>query len=258
MALGRNSGFGRRQQQWAVTANSRVNTMDDAAVDEGLRAYMLRVYSYMAGGLALAGAVCLFLASQPQLVIGMINSGFYLIFFIAWIIFSFIAPRMMMTKSVATAQIVFWIDAALWGVAIAPTITAFLLDPTMVSTIARAFFITAAMFAGLSLYGYTTKRNLGPIAAFAMMAIIGVLLVMIVNMIFFQDTGLHLLISFAVVGLFSIMTAFQTQQIKEMYYATTSDDDVTRFAVFGASQLIGSFIILFLYILQILAALRGE
>lgn len=258
MAFGRRNSRGLGMEpQWAVTGSSRINTQSTAEVDEGLRAYMLRVYNYMAMGLALAGAVCLFLASQPQLVFSMMESGVYLIFFIAWIIFSFISPRIMLTRSLVAAQTVFWIDAALWGIAIAPTITIYL-QMDMIGTIARAFFITAAMFAGLSLYGYTTKRNLGPIATFAMMAILGVLLVMIINMIFFQDSGLQLLISFAVVGLFSIMTAFQTQRIKEMYYATTSDDDVTRFAVFGASQLIGSFIILFLYILQILAALRGE
>ena len=141
--------------------------------------------------------------------------------------------------------------------AIAPTITVYL-QMDMVGTIARAFFIAAAMFAALSAYGYMTKRNLGPIASFAMMGVFGMIILMLLNIFFFQDSGLQLLISVAVVGLFAVLTAWQTQSIKEMYYASDNNDDIARYAIFGASQLMGSFIILFIYILQILGALRGE
>ena len=107
MALGRGNRRGFGQPQWAVTANSRISTQSQAEVDEGLRHYMLRVYNYMAGGLAVAGLVCLALASQPELVFSLMNSGLYMVFFIAWIAFGFFAPRLMLSRSVATSQTVF-------------------------------------------------------------------------------------------------------------------------------------------------------
>ena len=225
-----------------------------AEIDAGLRSYMLRVYNYMSLGVAFTGAIAMLVASDVALVQG-VASMFWL-FFIAIIGMGFIAPRLMTSKSVATAQICFWAYAALWGAVLGPTIWVYgQIDPML---IARAFFITAATFAGLSLFGYTTKKNLGPIGAFLSMATIGLLIAILVNWFFVQSTGFDLILSIIVVLVFSGLTAYETQMIKNMYFESDGHDVVTRKAIFGAFMLYGAFVTLFVWILHILGMMRGE
>jgi FtsH-binding integral membrane protein len=127
------------------------------------------------------------------------------------------------------------------------------IDPML---IARAFFITAGAFAGLSLFGYTTKRNLAPIGAFLCMATFGLLIAMLVNVFFIQSTGFDWLISGGVVLIFSGLTAYETQMIKKMYYESDGADVTTRKAIFGAFMLYGAFVTLFIWILHILGMMR--
>ncbi|MDX1425867.1 MAG: Bax inhibitor-1/YccA family protein, partial [Kiloniellales bacterium] len=129
------------------------------------------------------------------------------------------------------------------------------IDPMM---IARAFFITAATFAGLSLFGYTTKKNLAPMGAFLVMATWGILIALLVNVFFVQSAGFELILSIIVVLVFSGLTAYETQMIKNMYYENEGHDVVTRKAIFGAFLLYGSFVTLFIWILNILGMMRGE
>ncbi|MGF1610760.1 MAG: Bax inhibitor-1 family protein [Kiloniellales bacterium] len=225
-----------------------------AGIDVGLRDYMLRVYNYMALGVAFTGAVAMIVAMNPVLVQG-VASMFWL-FFIGILGLGFFAPRIMMTKSVGAAQICFWVYASLWGALLGPILLAYAqLDPMI---IVRAFFITAGTFAGVSLYGYVTKRDLSPFATFFMMAVIGLLIAIVVNAIFIQSVGFSLLTSVIVVLLFSGITAWETQIIKSMYYETEGHDVVTRKAIFGAFLLYGSFVTLFVHILNILGIMRGE
>jgi FtsH-binding integral membrane protein len=223
-----------------------------AAVDVGLRAYMLRVYNYMSLGVALTGAIGLYVASDLALVQGI--ASLFWVLFIAIIGLGWFAPRIMMSKSVGAAQACFWAYAGLWGLIIGPMLAVYAaIDPTIV---ARAFFITAGTFAGMSLFGYTTKRNLGPIGAFLSMAVIGLLIAFLVNVFLIQSVGFDLLISIAVVLVFSVLTAYETQMIKNMYYEADLADVTTRKAIFGAFMLYGAFITLFVWILHLLGMMR--
>ncbi len=223
-----------------------------AAVDVGLRAYMLRVYNYMSLGVALNGAIGLYVASDHALVQGI--ASLFWVLFIAIIALGWFAPRIMMSKSVGAAHACFWVYATLWGVLIGPILAVYAaIDPMIV---ARAFFVTAGTFAGMSLFGYTTKRNLGPIGAFLSMATIGLLIAMLVNVFFIQSVGFDFLISIAVVLVFSVLTAYETQMIKNMYYESDVADVTTRKAIFGAFMLYGAFMVLFLWILHLLGMAR--
>jgi FtsH-binding integral membrane protein len=225
-----------------------------AEIDVGLRSYMLRVYNYMSLGVAFTGAIAMFVASDVAFV-QTIASMFWL-FFIAIIGMGFLAPRLMMSKSVVTAQVCFWAYAGLWGLVLGPTIWVYgQIEPMM---IARAFFITAATFAGLSLFGYTTKKNLAPIGAFLVMATWGILIALLVNVFLVQSVGFELILSIIVVLVFSGLTAYETQMIKNMYYEADGHDIVTRKAIFGAFLLYGSFVTLFIWILNILGMMRGD
>ncbi len=226
---------------------------DVAAIDVGLRAYMLRVYNYMSLGVALTGAIGMYVASDLALVQGV--ASLFWIFFIGILGLGWFAPRIMMSKSIGAAQACFWVYAGLWGLLIGPMLAVYAaIDPFIV---ARAFFITAGAFAGLSLFGYTTKRNLGPMGAFLSMAAIGLLIAMLVNVFFIQSVGFDLLISIAVVLVFSGLTAYETQMIKNMYYEADAADVTTRKAIFGAFMLYGAFITLFVWILHLLGMMRN-
>ncbi|MEM7444957.1 MAG: Bax inhibitor-1/YccA family protein, partial [Pseudomonadota bacterium] len=180
------------------------------------------------------------------------------VLFIGIIGMGFLAPRIMLTRSTMAAHACYWAYAAMWGLLISPMIYIFLTQmPNGPADIARAFFITAGMFAGMSIFGYTTKRDLSPMGRVLMMVTIGLLLAVVVN-IFIGSMGFQLLLSFGVVIVFALLTAFETQQIKEMYYSASDGDEVTRMAIFGAFMLYGSFVTMFIWILQILAILRGE
>lgn len=231
-----------------VYARSR----SEAAVDEGLRSYMLRVYNYMSLGVAFTGAIAFLLASNVEWVMAI--SNMFWLFFIGILGLGFFAPKLMMTGSMATAQVCYWVYAGLWGAVMAPMFFVYgQMDPML---IVRAFLITAGAFAGVSIYGYTTKRNLSAFASFFVMATVGLLIAMVVNMLFVQDSGFSLLISCAVVLLFSGITAYETQMIKNMYFEGDGGEVAQRKAIFGAFVLYGSFVTLFIHILHILGAMR--
>ncbi len=223
-----------------------------AEIDVGLRSYMLRVYNYMSLGVAFTGAIGMFIATNVAYV--QTVASLFWVLFIGVLGLGWFAPRIMMSKSIAAAQVCFWVYAGLWGALIGPMLYVYgQIDPTLV---ARAFFITAGTFAGLSLFGYTTKINLGPIGAFLCMATIGLLIAMLVNFFFIQSTGFDLLITLAVILVFSGLTAYETQMIKNMYAEADGHDVATRKAIFGAFALYGSFITLFVWILHLLGIMR--
>ncbi len=226
---------------------------DQAQLDQGLRSYMLRVYNYMSLGVAFTGAIAMLIAMNPAAVQALSGGAFWILF-IGILGLGFFAPKLMMSKSVGVAQLCFWAYAGLWGAVLGPIFFAYLaVDPML---IVRAFFITAATFAGLSLFGYTTKKNLAPMGAFLAMATIGILIAMLVNVFFIQSTGFELILSIIVVLVFSGLTAYETQMIKNMYYEHEGADVITRKAIFGAFMLYGSFITLFIWILNILGMMR--
>ena len=225
-----------------------------ADIDVGLRSYMLRVYNYMSLGVAFTGAIAMTVAMNAQLM-ATVQSTFWL-FFIGILGLGWFAPKLMVSKSIATAQGCFWVYAGLWGGLLGPMLYQYAqIDPML---IARAFFISAGAFAGMSLFGYTTKRNLAPIGAFLCMATFGLLIAMLVNVFFIQSTGFDWVISIGVVLAFSGLTAYETQMIKNMYYESDGHDVTTRKAIFGAFLLYGAFITMFVWILHILGMMRGD
>ncbi len=226
------------------------------AIDQGLRQYMLGVYNYMALAVAGTGLVSLAIASNPEFVQALARGGITRwLPFIGILGIGFIAPRVIFSGSKVAAHGLFWIYAALWGVAIAPMLF-FFNQAGLAQEIYKAFFITAATFGATSLYGYTAKRDLSGMGTFLFMASIGLLIAIVLNALIFKSTLMSLITSGGVVLVFSAVTAFETQMIKEMYREGGASND--RASIFGAFALYGSFVTLFVHILNILGIMRSE
>ncbi len=238
---------------------ARVGTArtEAAVIDQGLRAYMVSVYNYMTIGLAITGLVAIgtFKLAVTQDASGaMALTSFGQTLFatpLKWVIalaplgmVFFLSARIgKMTAS--GAQTAFWVFSALMGMSLS---TIFMVYTG--SSIARVFFITAAAFGGLSLYGYTTKRNLSAFGTFLVMGLIGLLIAMVVN-IFLQSSMMQFVISCAGVLIFSGLTAWDTQRIKEMYNAVDDSTVMGRKAIMGALALYLDFINLFMMLLSL-------
>ena len=216
-----------------------------ADIDVGLRQYMLRVYNYMASGVAFTGIVSAVVFQSPGLMQAIFSGPLKWVLFIGIIGLGFMAPRIMMSKSITAAHGAYWAYAGLIGAWLAPI---FLVYTS--TSIVRVFFITAAAFAGLSLYGYVTKKNLSGMGSFLMMGAIGVFIAIIVN-IFLQSSALHLTISVLGVLICAGLTAYYTQEIKHMYFESDGEDVTARKAIFGAFILYGAFITMFIFLLSL-------
>lgn len=222
-------------------------------VDAGLRSYMLSVYNLMALAIALTGLVAFFVASSQPLLIAVATGPLKWIVFIGILGLGFMAPRLILGGSSSTAQICFWGYAALWGLLIAPLVFAY-----TGASVARAFFVTSSVFAAMSIYGYTTKRDLSVFGKFFFMATVGILVALLVNTFLVKNSGFDLLLSIGVVLVFSGMTAYETQAIKDSYFSGDDAASQKSKAIFGAFILYGSFVTLFIWILHLLGTLRGE
>ncbi len=238
---------------------NQTNTQTASAinVDAGLRAYMNRVYTLMSMGIGLTGIVAYVLASTPSLLVPLAMGPMKWVAFAGVLGLGFMAPNIIMNKSRTAAGMAFWAYAFLWGLMISPMIASFLQAQQGALDIARAFLITSAMFGGASIYGYTTKRDLSAMGRFLMLAGIGLLVAIVVN-IFVGSSIMSFGIS-ALVVLFSAgMTAYETQQIRNMYYQLPSGGAVSRFAILGAFMLYGSFVSMFIHVLNLIGMMRGE
>ena len=234
--------------------NQQTATASATGVDVGLRSYMNRVYTLMSLGIGLTGIVTYIIASIPELL--NVAMSLKWVFFIGVLGLGWFAPQIIMTKSRTSAGIAFWVYSTLWGAMIAPMVAYFLYTiPDGPHLIAQAFFITSIMFAGSSMYGYVTKRDLSAFGRFIMMALIGLIVAMIAN-IFIGSSMMSLGISALVVLLSAGITAYETQMIRNMYYQLPSGQAVSRFAILGAFMLYGTFVQMFIHILNILAHLR--
>jgi len=230
-----------------------VGTIANPAIDAGLRSYMLRVYNYMLAGLVLTG-VSAFVALQPSVFqlffspTGATALGWIALLAPLGIVF-FLGFRIQ-AISVGTAQATFWVFSALMGIGLAPTFLVY-----TGSSIARVFFITAATFGAMSLYGYTTKRDLSGWGSFLFMGLIGILIAMVVN-IFLQSTMMDFVISSLGVLIFTGLTAYDTQKIKESYSSSYGADTLSKGAIMGALKLYLDFINLFIMLLRLIGERR--
>ncbi|MGE0210098.1 MAG: Bax inhibitor-1 family protein [Parvibaculaceae bacterium] len=226
-------------------------------IDEGLRAYMLRVYNLMALGVAVTALVALFLANNQALMLTIASGPMMWVLFFAILGLGFFAPRLIFSGNSALAHAAYWGYAVLWGLIISPMIARYMgIDGG--SLIVQALGITAVTFGATSLAGYVTKRDLSGFGGFFMMASIGLVLAIIANAIFFQSVGMSLVVSILVVLLFSAVTAWETQRIKEMYVEGDAVGIAQGKAIFGAFMLYGSFVTMFVHILNILGIMRSS
>lgn len=225
-------------------------------VDEGLRNYMLGVYNNMALGVALTAITSWLVFNLSFVTVGdqLQYTSLGATLFgspLRWVlIFSPLAMVLVLSFGInrlapGTARLLFFVYAALVGASIATIFAIYNL-----SSIARVFFITAAAFGGLSLYGYTTKRDLGAMGSFLVMGLFGVIIAMLVNL-FLQSSALQFAISVVGVLVFAGLTAWDTQKIKEMYAASDHADVAERKSIMGALALYLDFINLFLFLLHL-------
>jgi len=221
---------------------------DRAHFDEGLRQHMLRVYNYMGLGLVLTGIVAMVVGTTPALYVPIFSTPLKWVVMLAPLAFVLFFTFRIETMSASTAQITFWAFCAVMGLSMASIFLHF----TGVS-IARTFFIAAAMFGTTSLYGYTTKRDLTQIGSFLIMGLIGVMIAGIVN-IFLGSTALQFAISVIGIVVFVGLTAWDTQTIKEQYASSLSRESQQKLAVFGALSLYLNFVNIF----QLLLSFTGE
>jgi FtsH-binding integral membrane protein len=233
------------QPRWTVRpADAQVG------IDVGLREYMLRVYNYMASGLALTGIVAYVFAQYLFTNPALLRSPLMFLIMLAPLglvmLMSFGIQRM----QASTAQMVFWLYAGVMGLSLA---TVFLYFTG--ASIARVFFITAGTFGAMSLYGYTTQRDLSQFGSFLFMGLIGIVLAGLVN-IFIGSTALQFAISVIGVIVFIGLTAWDTQQIKEMYYEGDDYETGSKKAIMGALRLYLDFINLFMLLMQFFGTRR--
>jgi FtsH-binding integral membrane protein len=241
---------------------ARAGVAERAVIDVGLRAYMLRVYNYMAAGVALTGVVAWLIfnaavqtSASGQLVLTSFGQTIYggpvmIVLFLGTLGIVFFLSFRINRLQTGTALALFMLYAGLLGV----MLSSIFLTYTH-GSIARTFFISAASFGALSLYGYTTQRDLSPIGSFLVMGLFGLILAMIVNM-FLKSTGLDFAISAIGVLIFAGLTAWDTQRIKEMYSVSDDGTVAGRKAVMGALTLYLDFINLFLFLLRFLGDRR--
>lgn len=224
-----------------------------AEIDQGLRSYMLGVYNYMALAVAATGLVSFFVASNETLIYQIAGGPIKWALFAGVIGMGFFAPKVIFSGSKVMAHAMFWIYAMLWGLLIAPMLYSFASQGAAVE-IYKAFFITSTVFGSLSLWGYTTKKDLSGWGSFLMMATVGLVVAMIANALFFKSGIGSLAISVLVVLVFSAVTAWETQMVKSLY--TEGGEMNERASIFGAFALYGSFVTLFIHILNILGFMR--
>ena len=234
--------------------------IDQAQIDVGLRQYMLRVYNYMATGLAISGVVAWMIANVPAVTqifftVGFTSTGQAAIMPTTLGFIGMFAPLGLLLVAMfagrnwgaGTIQGVYWAFVALQGIGLAIALMAYTGE-----SVVRVFFITAGAFAGLSLYGYTTKRSLSRMGSFLIMGLIGLIIASIVNLFIFSDM-LQFVIAAVGVLIFSGLIAWDTQRIKEEYISGLGGGDAeTKAAVWSALALYISFLNLFQFLLYFL------
>ena len=240
--------------------NVKSSVADSHVIDQGLRSYMLKVYNYMGSALLVTGIVALLtfkfavLSLSPlqftPLGNSLYSSG------LAWVVM--LAPLGVVLymsfgiakMSVSKAQTVFWIFAALMGISLSSIFVIY-----TETSITRVFFITAGTFGAMSIYGYTTKRDLTKFGSFLMMGLIGIIIASVVN-IFMKSGMMYFVISVLGVLIFVGLTAYDTQKIKNMYLASDGSEMLGKKAVMGALTLYLDFINLFIMLLRLFGQRR--
>jgi uncharacterized protein len=243
------------QDPQTTGVNAATVSVPRAARDVGLRSYMLSVYNYMASGVLLTGIVAMLFAPYAAQVLISANgrgmSG------VGWIvILSPLAVVMAMSYGAArmrtgTLQVLFWTFAALMGLSMSTVFLAY-----TATSIAQTFFATAAAYLGLSLYGYTTKRDLSPFGTFLIMGVVGLIVAIALNAFLLKSAGMGMAISAIGVLLFAGLTAYDTQRIKSMYSYVQGTEMAGKTVILGALTLYLDFINMFQFLLSFMGSRR--
>src|ERR1700704_917885 len=220
-----------------------------ARIDAGLRAHMQRVYGYMAGGLVLTGIVA-YVAAASGFYQTIADTGLIWIVMLAPLGFVLALSFGIQRMSAETAMVLFWIYAAIMGLSLGSIFLVF-----TGTSIARVFFITAATYGAMSLYGYTTRSDLSGFGSFLFMGLIGIVIASLVN-IFVGSSALQFAISIIGVIVFVSLTAYDTQRIKQIYLESDTAEIAGKKAVLGALALYLDFINLFMMLLQLFGQRR--
>lgn len=224
---------------------ARAHAIPVERIDEGLRSYMLSIYNYMGLGLALTGLTAFVVATSPTLMAVIFGTPLKWVVMLAPLGFVFFLSARVHRMSVAAAQIAFWAFAIAMGLSLASIFLVF-----TGTSIARVFFITAATFGAVSLYGYTTKRDLSQFGSFLVMGLIGIVIASLVNL-FLGSSALQFAISVIGVLVFTGLTAWDTQRLKEEYVESLGQELIAKNAIMGALSLYLNFINLFVMFLQL-------
>ena len=221
----------------------------DAALNAGLRSYMLSVYNYMASGVLLSGIVAMlfsrWLATSPAAFQMVYGSPLRWVIALAPLAFVMVMSFGINRLSITTTRALYWAFAVLMGISLSSIF--FVYDGTSIAT---AFFATAASFAGLSLFGYTTKKDLSGFGTFLIMGLVGIIVASIIN-IFVGSGTMALVISILGVLIFAGLTAYDTQKIKTTYFQVAGSEFAAKAVVMGSLNLYLDFINMFLFILRL-------
>jgi len=223
----------------------------DAAYDAGLRSYMLSIYNYMASGVLLTGVVALLFAGSGLAYQILAGPGLlkYVIMF-APLAFVMVLNFGINRLSTFATQALFWAFAVAMGLSMSSIFLVY-----TGTSIAQTFFASAAAFAGLSLWGYTTKKNLSGVGTFLIMGMFGLMIAMLINL-FLHSSMMSLIISALGVLIFAGLTAYNTQQLKSFYYQVAGSDFVGKSVVMGALTLYLDFINMFMFLLRFMGDRR--
>ena len=229
--------------------------VETTVVNEGLRQYLMKVFNYMAGGLCITALVSWLMVSNPSILRIFYNitpqgaslSGFGWLAFLAPLVIVFAFGWVINRGTAAQVKGVFWLYSALMGVSLCPILLLYTGE-----SITRVFLITAATFGAMSLYGYTTKRDLSGMGSFLFMGLIGIIIASLVNAFFLKSTGMSYAISFISVLVFTGLTAYDIQNIKAMYVDYEDSETASKKAIAGALSLYLDFINIFIHLLQLI------
>lgn len=241
---------GNRQMRDYTNRNNSASTTSygvesKVSYDAGLRSYMQKVYNYMAIALVITGVIAMAVASSSALM-GVIHGTplKYVVMF-APLVFVLLLGNKMMTMSKKGAQIAFWSFSALMGLSLSYIFVVYTGE-----SITKVFFMTSATFASMSVYGYTTKKDLTGLGSLAIMAVFGIIIASIINL-FLHSSGLSFAISIIGVLAFVALTAYDTQKIKEVYSQVAGTPQADNVAIMGALTLYLDFINLMILLLRL-------
>jgi FtsH-binding integral membrane protein len=223
----------------------------DVSFDQGLRDYMLQVYNYMFLGLGITGLVAYGVGHVPSLLYAIHGTPLRWVAMLAPLGMVLYLSAKINSMKFSTAKTLFWVYAAVMGLSLSSIFAAY-----TGASISRAFFISASMFGGMSLYGYTTKKDLTSLGSFLIMGVIGLVVLMIINM-FVQSSAMQIMISLAAIAIFVGLTAYDTQKIKNYYYQFGAHSEQGKKAgLMGALALYLDFINIFIHLLRLVGERR--